>query len=244
MIEVKVCGITNSADARTAADCGANALGFIFYPKSPRYVTPARAQWIIDQLPKSLIRVGVFVNQPADEILALARICALHLIQLHGDETPEFCRRFPASRLIKAFAPRHENDLLILKAYRVRGWLIDARRPGVFGGTGARADWALARKAGEVHPLLLAGGLGEDCIREALQIVKPRALDLNSGLESCPGEKDPEKVRRVMEIIRNLRPRAHPSSITPFFGSDLLTTRNPWEQGKKPDHDSNQPLFQ
>jgi len=230
-------------DALTAADCGAQALGFIFYPPSPRYIHPLKAKAIMDQIPSRVIRVGVFVNQSHQEIMAIARICRLHLIQLHGDETPDFFLRFPASRLIKAFAPRQENDLLILKAYRVRGLLIDARRPGVYGGTGERADWALARKAGEFHSLLLAGGLGEESIREALQIVSPQAVDLNSGLESSPGKKDPEMVRRVMEIIRGFPPRESTSKITPFFGSDLLTTIDLWDQRKEPGYDSDKPLF-
>jgi phosphoribosylanthranilate isomerase len=207
-------------DALTAADCGVQALGFIFYPPSPRYIQPLRAKAIMDQIPSRIIRVGVFVNQGYQEILATARICRLHLIQLHGDETPDFCRRFPASRLIKAVAPRHEHDLPILKAYPVRGLLIDARRPGVFGGTGERADWILARKAGEIQPLILAGGLGEDNVAEAIRSVSPRALDLNSGLESCPGEKDPRKIRRVMDIIRGLQPVKPAAGVKPLFGHD------------------------
>ena len=152
MIEAKICGITNPADARIAVDCGADALGFIFYSKSPRWVTPAKAKWITDQIPESVIRVGVFVNHPADEIKTIARFCGLHLIQLHGDESPDFCRQFEPCRLIKAFAPQDLEDLQALKPFRVRGILIDARGPGVYGGTGERADWRLAREAGKRRP--------------------------------------------------------------------------------------------
>lgn len=207
-------------DALTAAESGVQALGYIFYPPSPRYIHPLRAKAIMDRVPSRVIRVGVFVNQGYQEILAIARICRLHLIQLHGDETPEFCRRFPASRLIKAVAPRHEHDLLTLKSYRVRGLLIDARRPGVFGGTGERADWTLARKAGENQPLILAGGLGEDNVAEAIRSVSPRALDLNSGLESSPGKKDPRKIERVMEIIRGLQAAEPAAGVKPLFGHE------------------------
>jgi phosphoribosylanthranilate isomerase len=198
----------------------------------------------MDQVPGNLIRVGVFVNQPVEEIRIIAGFCGLHLIQLHGNESPAFCRKFEPGRVIKAFAPWHEKDLTILNSYQVRGIVIDARRPGVFGGTGERADWTLARKAGEVHPLLLAGGLGEESIREAMQIVSPPALDLNSGLESSPGKKDPEKVRRVMKIIHGFPAMETTSKITLFFGSDLLKPINHWEQGKEPGLDSDQPLFQ
>jgi phosphoribosylanthranilate isomerase len=244
MVEVKICGITNPADACIAAAYGADALGFIFYPQSPRYISPVKAKAIMDRMPGTLIRVGVFVNQPAEEIRTIAGFCGLHLIQLHGDESPAFCREFEPCRVIKAFAPRREKDLLMMKSYRVRGLLIDARRPGVFGGTGERADWTLARKAGEVHPLLLAGGLGEESIREAMQVVSPQALDLNSGIESSPGKKDPEKVRRVMKIIRGVLPRKSTSKSTPFFGSDVLKPIHHWEKGKEPGLDSDQPLFQ
>jgi phosphoribosylanthranilate isomerase len=222
MIEVKICGITNPADARTAVNCGANALGFIFYSKSPRYIHPEKARWIMDKIRDPIIRVGVFVNQPAEEIKDVAGFCRLHLIQLHGNETPEFCNQFPASRLIKAITPRQENDLLIVKAYRIRGLLIDSRYPGIFGGTGERADWSLARKAGETRPLILAGGLGVANVAEAIRSVSPRALDLNSGLESSPGKKDPEKIKRVMKIIRGIDPKKTPPGATLIFGSDLV----------------------
>jgi phosphoribosylanthranilate isomerase len=220
MIEVKICGITNAADAGIAADCGVDALGFIFYPQSPRYIPPVKAKAVMDQVPGNLIRVGVFVNQPAEEIRTIAGFCDLHLIQLHGDESPAFCREFEPCRVIKGFAPWRERDLLLLKAYRVRGLLIDARRPGVFGGTGERADWTLARKAGETWPLILAGGLGEGNVAEAIRSVSPRALDLNSGLESSPGKKDPRKIKRVMDIIRGLQPAKPAAGAKPLFGHD------------------------
>jgi phosphoribosylanthranilate isomerase len=222
MIEVKICGITNPADARLAADCGANALGFIFYPKSPRYVTPKKAKWIAEQIPKSVIRVGVFVNQQAEGIKVIARFCGLHLIQLHGDECPEFCRNFESFRLIKAFAPQDPGDLERLKDFRIRGILIDARRPGVYGGTGERADWILARKAGETQPLILAGGLGEDNVAEAIRTVSPRALDLNSGLESSPGKKDPGKIKKVMDLIHSLQPVNPATGTSSLFSPGLL----------------------
>jgi phosphoribosylanthranilate isomerase len=218
MLEVKICGITNPVDARIAADCGVDALGFIFFPKSPRYVPPDKAKWIMDQIPESVIRVGVFVNQPVEEVKGIAGFCGLHLIQLHGDESPAFCRQFEPCRVIKAFAPQEPDDLERLKAFQVRGILIDTRRPGVCGGTGERADWGLAREARQGHPLLLAGGLGEDNVAEAIRSVSPRALDLNSGLESSPGKKDPCQIKRVMDLIHSLQPANPVGEVKSFFG--------------------------
>jgi phosphoribosylanthranilate isomerase len=218
MVEVKICGITTPADARSAVDCGVDALGFIFYPKSPRYIDPAEAKIIMDQIPGPIIRVGVFVNQSAKEIGAVAAFCRLHLIQLHGDESPLFCRQFPAERVIKAFSLKEEGDIWKIRAYRIRGVLIDSRSPGIYGGTGKKADWGLARKAGETQPLILAGGLGENNAAEAIRSVSPLALDLNSGLESSPGKKDPRKIKRVMDIIRGLEPAKPTAGVKSFFG--------------------------
>jgi phosphoribosylanthranilate isomerase len=222
MVEVKICGITTPADARSAVDCGVDALGFIFYPKSPRYIDPAGAKIIMDQIPGHIIRVGVFVNQPAEEIGAVAAFCCLHLIQLHGDESPLFCRQFPADRVIKAFSLREEGDIGKIRAYPTRGVLIDSRSLGIYGGTGKKADWGLARKAGEIQPLMLAGGLGEKNVSEAIRSVSPRALDLNSCLESSPGKKDPRKIKRVMDIIHSLQPANPAAGTNSLFGPDLI----------------------
>jgi Pyridoxal-phosphate dependent enzyme/N-(5'phosphoribosyl)anthranilate (PRA) isomerase/Tryptophan synthase alpha chain len=120
--------------------------------------------------------------------------------------------------VITAFAPQESDDLERLKSFQVRGILIDTRRPGVCGGTGKPADWGLAREAGQRHPLLLAGGLGEDNVAEAIRSVSPRALDLNSGLESSPGKKDPCKIRRVMDLIHSLQPANPGGEVKSFFG--------------------------
>jgi phosphoribosylanthranilate isomerase len=220
MVEVKICGITNPEDAQFAAHCGADALGFIFYPRSPRYVSPDRAQEIMGRIPETITRVGVFVNQSVEEIRAISACCRLHLLQLHGDESPDFCGQFEAGRVIKAFAPRSAGDLEAIQDYRVRAILIDARRPGLYGGTGKKADWYLARQAGKIRPLLLAGGLREDNVTEAVRLVAPRALDLNSGLESSPGKKDPQKVKRIMDLIRSLPPSRLPDTTQNLFNSD------------------------
>ncbi len=202
MTEIKICGITDQEDALFAAACGVEALGFIFYPPSPRYIAPVRAKEIIAALPAEVVKVGVFVNQEAQSVQQIFDFCGLDLIQLHGDETPEYCCQFPPVRLIKAVFLQNEADLSILEQYRVRAFLCDARTPGKYGGTGKRADWGLAARVRNIHSLILSGGLNEENIVAALAAVAPPAVDINSGVESAPGRKDREKVGRIVELIR------------------------------------------
>lgn len=198
MTEIKICGMTNTDDAMNAAECGADALGFIFYRKSPRYIAPETAREIIENLPQSLCKVGVFVNHDAKGIKEIVEFCGLDLIQLHGDESPEYCRQFPKSKLIKAIAAKTPR----LSEYPVSAILIDAYDPKLYGGTGEKSDWDLAVKIKENHTLILSGGLNPENIREALKIVSPDAVDINSGVELSPGKKDPEKVKKIIEIVR------------------------------------------
>lgn len=202
MTEIKICGITNVEDALCAAECGADAVGFIFYPASPRFIRPEQAKGIADVLPEGIARVGVFVNRCAAEVERIAEACVLDFIQLHGDEPPEFCRRFPPGRVIKAVFPRQLHDLQRLALYKVRAFLIDSRTDGLYGGTGRSADWELAARLREAHPMILAGGLNEGNIHEALSSVAPHAVDINSGIERAPGIKDHERMKRMVEIIR------------------------------------------
>lgn len=202
MIEIKICGITSYADALHAAECGADALGFIFHPESPRYVGPAMAGRIIDRMPEGIARVGVFVNRDVADIVDIASSCRLDIIQLHGDETPEYCRHFSADRIVKAVNLRHPDDLMDLHDYNVRAFLVDARDGALYGGTGKTADWDLAARAAKAIPLILAGGLDADNIEEAMDRVSPAAVDINSGVEISPGRKDREKMGRIIDIIR------------------------------------------
>ena len=128
--------------------------------------------------------------------------CGLHMIQLHGDESPQYCAQFPMSSLIKAVSSWAEGEIQRLENYAVRAILVDARDPGRYGGTGKNSDWALAMKVKKVHPLILAGGLNPDNIRRAIETVRPDAVDINSGVETSPGKKDPDKIREIMDIIR------------------------------------------
>lgn len=202
MTEIKICGITNLDDASFAAECGVDALGFNFFSKSPRYVAPERAKEIIERIPESITKVGVFVNHDTLEVKKIVGFCGLDLVQLHGDESSEYCRQFPRSLLIKAFSPRREADLQKVRTYPVRAILVDAYDPLRYGGTGKRSDWGIAVKVKKTHLLIIAGGLSADDIQEVIEIVSPHAVDINSGVESSPGRKDPEKVRKIVEIVR------------------------------------------
>lgn len=203
MVKVKVCGITNVRDALTAVDLGAHALGFIFAP-SPRRISPSRALQVVRSLPPFIKTVGVFVNEEAAAIREIAEFCGLDAVQLHGDESPDFCRALmPLS--VKAFQVQDESCLSRMKAYRgqVRGILLDAYERGRKGGTGKTFDWGLAIRASELGmPVVLSGGLGPFNVRKAVADVRPYAVDVNSGVEASPGKKDPFLLRRFMEEVR------------------------------------------
>jgi phosphoribosylanthranilate isomerase len=202
MIEIKICGITGIEDALHAAACGADALGFIFYRQSPRYIAPAAAAGIIAQLPGAICKVGVFVNEAAEMVKETAAVCGLDLIQLHGDETAAYCMGFHPEVLIKALPLETEEDLEEALLYPVRALLMDARANGLYGGTGRQVSWELAARLGKDKPLILAGGLNGGNIAAALQTVRPRAVDINSGVESAPGKKDAGKVKEIIGIIK------------------------------------------
>ena len=202
--EIKICGITRLEDALCAAACGADAVGFIFHPASPRYMTPERARAIIARLPGGIVTVGVFVDQKREVVEQTVEMCGLDLIQLHGDESPAYCRHFPPERVIKAVSPGTPEELRALDAYQVRALLIDARDGSRCGGTGKLSDWNLAAKIREKRPLILAGGLDPENIEAALAAVAPRAVDINSGCELAPGIKDHAKMRKIIGLIRGM----------------------------------------
>ena len=202
MTAIKICGMTDAGDAQYAAARGVDALGFIFYPGSPRYISPAAAKDIIAMLPSPVARIGVFVNQPAEEVLKIASSCNLDFIQLHGDESPAYCRYFDPSRLIKAVSTVKDGVSSAIEAYAVRAFLVDAREGDRFGGTGRLSDWDLARELAAKHRLILAGGLKEGNVLAAIESVSPSAVDINSGVETSPGKKDREKIASIIKMIR------------------------------------------
>jgi len=202
MVQIKICGITNIDDAWAAAEAGADALGFVFHASSPRCVTPAQVKAIVRSLPARVCTVGVFVNRPSDEVLQIAKSCGLDFVQLHGGESPDYCRRFPRERLIKAVSFEGEQDVAAKAAYPVRAFLVDARDPVRLGGTGKTCDWDLARRFAARHPLILAGGLNAANVGAALEAVRPLAVDLSSGVEAAPGKKDHQKLHALIAAVR------------------------------------------
>ncbi|MBO0798060.1 MAG: phosphoribosylanthranilate isomerase [Blastocatellia bacterium] len=205
MIKLKVCGITTLQDAQEAVSCGATYLGFNFYPKSPRYIAPADARLIIERLPKEIVTVGVFVNEPRPEnVLDLLQTAGAVMAQLHGDEDRYYCERVGAERVIKAV--RTDNDIAWRSIEGFPAWaiLLDGFDPKLYGGTGKTADWEIARQAARYARVILAGGLSPDNIAQAIRSVQPFAVDVNSGVESSPGRKDPTKLRRVREEMEKI----------------------------------------
>lgn len=202
MIQVKICGITNTEDALMASQCGAAALGFIFYPPSPRYIKPEDAKKIINVLPEKVVKVGVFVNEQPENIKQVVQSCALDMIQLHGDESPEDCRQFPKSMIIKAVELKNNDDINRAWTYHVNALLVDTRHAELYGGTGKTSNWNLAGRLKDKKPLILSGGLNAENIADALKTVAPNALDINSGVEASPGKKDHKKLVRIFGIIR------------------------------------------
>ena len=196
MVRIKICGITNLDDALLAAELGADALGFIFYPKSPRQVDAETARAIIAQLPPFVAAVGVFVDEAAAVVRDLAVQAGLDWVQLHGQESPEYCRSLER-KVIKAFRIQDESSLIRLADYQgaVQAMLLDTYKKGQAGGTGEIFDWHLARKAKQYGPIILAGGLTWENVAQAIATVGPAAVDAASGTEAALGKKDPKKLR-------------------------------------------------
>jgi phosphoribosylanthranilate isomerase len=206
MTKVKICGITNLEDAQLSAKFGADALGFNFYEKSPRYILPEKAGEICVQLPAGILKVGVFVNESLERIVEIAQLAGLDAVQLHGDETPEFVRDLKAKfsgEIIKAlrvsvnFKP---EDVLPFGADAI---LLDAYSKQEYGGTGETFDWETARRVKELFPkLYLAGGLSVENVAEAILKVQPFAIDACSLLEREKGLKDAPKVRDFVFAVK------------------------------------------
>ncbi|MBZ5660448.1 MAG: phosphoribosylanthranilate isomerase [Acidobacteriia bacterium] len=202
---VKICGITAWDDARLSIDLGASALGFNFYPPSPRAITPADAWKIIRRLPPFVEAVGVFVNWPPVVVEALARALRLTAVQLHGAESLEEVAELARTRrVIKAVQVRRGFRVASLARYRAAdGILLDGFARGLHGGTGRTLDWNLARAAGRYGKIILAGGLTPENIAEAIRVADPYAVDLASGVEARPGRKDPGKLRALFAAVES-----------------------------------------
>ncbi len=205
MVKVKICGITNLDDAMAAADFGADALGFVFFKKSPRYISPANAKKIIKKLPPFISTVGVFVNEDKNTIKKTVSQAGIDIIQLHGEEPPAACR-FPGHLAIKAIRVKSIDNLEIISKYRdkVSAFLLDTYTPDVFGGTGQVFNWDIAVEAKKFGRVILAGGLTPTRIEKAVRWVHPYAVDVSSGVETEKGKKDHKKMKLFIERAKGL----------------------------------------
>ena len=202
-VRVKICGITRTDDAFAAVEAGADAIGFIYYEPSPRNVPIRVAADIIRQLPPFIAKVGVFVNAAEEVVRRAVGECGIDTLQFHGDETPEFCRRFSPLKTYKAFRLENLESLSALSRYPTDAWLLDSFVAGKPGGTGAKFNWDLAiesKKHG--RPIILAGGLTPENVADAVRRVWPFAVDVSSGVESSPGGKDHTKLRRFIAAAK------------------------------------------
>ena len=200
---VKICGITSSEDALAAVAAGADALGFVFYAKSPRAVSPEQATTIIRSLPPFVTTVGLFVNADRATIKATVATCGLDVIQLHGDESPQDCC-FSGCRVIKALRIKDSASLERAADYEVSGLLLDAWSDRVYGGSGEVFDWQLLKNFASHHPVILAGGLIPENVAEAIRQVRPYAVDVSSGVEMAPGRKDKIKMAEFIRQVRSV----------------------------------------
>lgn len=201
MVRVKICGIRRTEDALLAAELGAWAVGFVFWPGSARFIDPYRARRISTELPPWVVPVGVFVDQPAEYVSAVASLVRLGVVQLHGSETPEMVERMP-QRVIKSVAVTSDFDESSVDRIPARaGVLLDAHDPERHGGTGTTIDWSRAAAAARRRRVLLAGGLRPENVRTAIDTVRPFGIDVSSGVESAPGVKDPDRLRALFAAL-------------------------------------------
>ncbi|MGH7206209.1 MAG: phosphoribosylanthranilate isomerase [Nitrospiraceae bacterium] len=204
-LKIKICGITNAEDAQAVVEAGADALGFVFYHKSPRFVEARLVKQIVAELPPFVLPVGVFVNEDVKVVRDLMDECGLALAQLHGDENASYCETL-ARPVLKAIRLHNRDSLLAVGEYigraQVRGFVLDAFSENAYGGTGLAADWPLAAEVAKASPVLLAGGLTPENVQEAIRTVRPYGVDVSSGVEASPGKKDHAKIQAFIQAAR------------------------------------------
>ena len=196
-VKVKVCGMTSLKDALVAVEGGADAVGFIFYKKSPRSVTMKTVREIVLELPPFVDTVGVFVDETAEQVNKIADYCNLDIIQLHGNESPTFCKKI-RRKVIKAFRIKDMQSVKKISNFQVSGFLLDTFSENLHGGTGKVFDWNLALPAKKFGPVIMAGGLTPNNVQQAVRQIRPYGVDVCSGVESEPGIKDHKKVRAFL----------------------------------------------
>ncbi len=207
MTLIKICGITNLEDAVAAVAAGADALGFNFYKPSPRYITPQNAREIIEQLSGSLLKVGVFVNEELESVRNITAEADLTALQLHGDESPAYCSELAHQYIIKVLAVSHDFDPTMTQRYQVDAIMLDTKHNTLRGGTGRAFDWSIAQQVSQRVPkLYLAGGLSPENVADAIETVRPYAVDACSSLEDQPGTKNHERMRAFVAAVRSVKP--------------------------------------
>jgi len=199
LIYIKICGITEVDDAVKIAELGVNALGFIFYLKSRRYISPDKAKEIIKHLPPFINTVGVFVNEKKESVIDVLNRCPIDILQFHGDETPEYCGQFN-KRFIKAFRVNEDFSFDVFLKFPASAFLLDSLVTGEYGGTGVVFDWDIAVKAKKYGKIILSGGLNQENLSSAVAKVNPYGVDISSGVEIEPGKKDIGKVKEIVKI--------------------------------------------
>ncbi len=205
MVKVKICGITNFKDAMASVNSGCDALGFVFYKKSPRYIAPGKARDIIRMLPKRVIKIGVFVNARENYIKRVAKLCHLDMLQFHGAESSEFCSRFKNYKIIKAFRVKNKVNLEDILKYSPFAYLFDTYAKSKMGGTGKVFNWDLVKHInGLTRPVFLSGGLNAKNLKQAIKTVHPDWVDASSSLEAAPGKKDHKKLKEFIKIAKKL----------------------------------------
>lgn len=228
-MEVKICGITRLQDALCALECGVEALGFVFYRPSPRYIPPRGALKIIEKVPPVATMVGVFVNESPQEVRAIALDLGLHLLQLHGREDPEYCQALQEFRILKAFRFHGEENLELLEKYKgLWAVLLDGFDPARHSSTGRKAHWDAGPIIGRRHALVLAGGLGKENLALAVKRSLPDAVDVSSAVEQSPGKKDPRKLQEFVRLAKSL---PQPRALRRVFSAPELRTLTPPQEG-------------
>jgi len=217
MMPVKICGITSCNDAEIAVNYGASAIGMIFYQNSPRYIYPKKVKKWISAIPKKVKTVGVFVNEKGMNIHTIVEDLSLDYIQLHGDESPEYCDKM-IKPVIKAFSVGTNFDPAVLDNFQVHAFLFDTYKEGKPGGTGKSFNWDLISDLKTDTPIILSGGLNPGNIIKGIEAVKPSAIDVNSYVELEPGVKDKLKMEKLFNTIKNL---THITSHYSVFGGKL-----------------------
>ena len=205
MTKIKICGITNKIDALAATELGVDMLGFVFYKKSKRYVIPAMAEDIINELPPFIGRVGIFVDEKREDVIKIAEDASLDMLQFHGSESPEYCSYFRGLyKVIKAFRVKERGDLKTVNDYDTDYYLFDTYVDGRAGGTGKKFDWNILKDFEILKPVILSGGLDPDNVGRAIKELAPYGVDVSSGVESAPGKKDARLLKKFVANVRKV----------------------------------------